>query len=280
MRLLVDHRTTYRFVPPMRSLVQSLRLTPSLCAGQQVMTWDIGIDGAARGAAFRDGAGDWIETVVLPGPVDEVTVTVRGDVVTVDTGGVLTGHRERTPPESYLRPTRATRPDRALEELAAEAVADVAPDDALSRAHALSAAVLAAIAYTPSATEPNTTAAEALSFGRGVCQDHTHALIASALTLDIPARYVTGYLFTSDEEGGNEASHAWAELFVPDLGWVGFDAANGVCPDDRYIRLGSGGDAIEAAPIRGQAQGIGVETMAVAVEIARAPDPAQSQTQQ
>ncbi len=280
MRLLVDHRTTYRFDPPMRGLVQSLRLTPSLCAGQQVIAWSVEVEGAECGAGFRDGAGDWIETAVLPGPVEEAAVSVRGEIATVNTGGVLTGHRERIPPESYLRPTRATRADRALEDLAAAAVEGVPSEDVLSRAHVLSAAVLAAIAYTPSATEPNTTAAEALSLGRGVCQDHTHALIAAALTLDIPARYVTGYLFTSDEDGGQEASHAWAELFVPDLGWVGFDAANGVCPDDRYIRLGSGGDAIEAAPIRGLAQGTGIETMVVAVDVTRVPDPVQSQTQQ
>ncbi len=101
----------------------------------------------------------------------------------------------------------------------------------------------------------------------GVCQDHSHALIAAALSLGIPARYVTGYLFASDEEGGHEASHAWAEVFVTGLGWVGFDASNGVCPDDRYIRLGSGGDALEASPIRGVSRGAGSERLDVEVTV-------------
>jgi transglutaminase-like putative cysteine protease len=114
-----------------------------------------------------------------------------------------------------------------------------------------------AIAYTPGETEHGTTAAEALALGHGVCQDHAHALIACALSLDIPARYVTGYLFASEETGLHEASHAWAELHVEGLGWVGFDVSNRCCPDERYIRLGSGADATEAAPIRGVAQGWG-----------------------
>ena len=101
----------------------------------------------------------------------------------------------------------------------------------------------------------HTTAAEALSGGEGVCQDHTHALIAVAHAANIPARYVTGYLQADADGTQHGASHAWAELFVPELGWVGFDAANRCCPDERYIRLGSGYDAQDAAPIRGVVQG-------------------------
>ena len=79
---------------------------------------------------------------------------------------------------------------------------------------------------------------------------------------------MTGYLHA--EGGIAEASHAWAEIYVKDLGWVGFDASNGVCPDDRYIRLGSGYDAVDAAPIRGVAQGAGAETLVVDVSVIEA----------
>jgi hypothetical protein len=93
-------------------------MTPSLFEGQQVIEWDITVDGAARGAAFRDGAGDWVETAMLLGPVSEVVIHVSGTVETVDLGGVLRGHRERMPPEAYLRPSAATTPDRGLCDLA------------------------------------------------------------------------------------------------------------------------------------------------------------------
>lgn len=276
MRLTVSHDTTYRFDPPMRGVVQSLRLTPSVCENQQVVSWAVTAEGAERGAGFRDGAGDWVETITHIGPVDMLTVSVSGEVETIDTGGVLKGHRERMPPPAYLETTRATAPDRALETLARDAVAGIDAGDVLARAHALCDAIEAAIRYTPGETEHGTTAAEALTLGHGVCQDHAHAMIACASVLDIPARYVTGYLFASEEAGGHEASHAWAELFVADLGWVGFDASNGVCPDARYIRIGSGADAQEAAPIRGVAQGAGTEALEARVQVDRV---AQSQSQ-
>ena len=86
-------------------------------------------------------------------------------------------------------------------------------------------------------------AADALADGKGVCQDHAHVLISAARHLGIPARYVSGYLFADQDGKSHEASHAWAELHLPELGWVGFDPANRCCPTDYYIRLGSGLDA-------------------------------------
>lgn len=263
MKLSVRHHTTYRFDPPMRGLVQSLRLWPSVCQNQTVLDWSVDVAGAAPGAAFVDGAGDRIATATLTGEVTEVIVSVEGTVETADLSGVLTGHKEKVPPMVYLRDTRATRSDQALRDLAQAAVAGHA--DGLDRAHAIREAVSAAIAYEPGETTAETTAAEALAAGKGVCQDHAHAMIAVAHALDIPARYVVGYL--NAEGGMAEASHAWAELHVDALGWVGFDAANHKCPDETYIRLGSGFDATDAAPIRGMAQGVGAEAMEIDVKV-------------
>ena len=96
----------------------------------------------------------------------------------------------------------------------------------------------------------------------------THALIALAHCAGLPARYVTGYLLTGDDLAAGEAAHAWAEIYNDDLGWIGFDPANRCCPDERYIRLGSGRDAREAAPIRGVSRGGGGEAMDVSVVVA------------
>lgn len=266
MRLDIRHDTTYKFSPPMRGVAQSLRLWPSDFDGQKIIDWNVEIDGAIRGSALRDGAGDRIETAVLQGSVEQVVVQVAGTVETVDLSGVLKGHRERVKPMVYLRSTRFTEPDPPLHELAETAVAKASSD--LDRAHALSNAISEAIRYTPGKTDPETSGAGALAAGEGVCQDHAHALIAAALSLDIPARYVTGYLYA--EGGIAEASHAWAELYVADLGWVGFDASNGVCPNESYVRIGSGFDAVDAAPIRGVAQGTGAEAMDVDVTVAEA----------
>jgi len=265
MRLQVRHQTVYRFDTPMRGVVQSHRLRPCDCASQAVLSWDIGVAGGTRGAAFRDGAGDQVETVTLRGQVDTLEVDVTGVVETSDLSGVLRGHRETVPPLVYLRHSPSTRADPAIRDLAAEAVR--ARTEVLDRAHALSDAVIAAVDYRPGETHAETTAAEALAHGFGVCQDHAHLLIAAAISVDIPARYVAGYLFSEGGGAMAEASHAWAELHIPRLGWVGFDASNQTCPDERYIRLGSGFDATDAAPIRGISQGAGIERLDVDVSV-------------
>ena len=217
-----------------------------------------------QGGAFRDGAGDWVQGWTVKGPVVEIEVRVSGTVQTTDLAGILRGHREIVAPICYLRNTSATRPDAALIKLSA--AANAAPDP-LSAAHALSLAVSDAVAYRPGATHANTTASEALAQGEGVCQDHSHILCTVARAAGLPARYVSGYLFATADGVPHEAAHAWAELYLPGLGWTGFDAANRCCPDDRYIRLGSGLDAQEAAPIRGTARSAGHESLSVQVAV-------------
>lgn len=263
MILTVNHVTHYRYDQPVRGVVQSHRLYPSCFDGQRVIVWDVTLSDGIAGGAFRDAAGDWIQGYSVQGPVDALSVTVTGQVETRDLAGVLSGHRESIPPEAYLVETPPTRADRTLIELGRAAKGSTS--DLLEQAHRLSGAISDAIVYRPGVTAAHTTAAEALALGEGVCQDHAHALIASARSADIPARYVSGYLLVGEDRG--EAAHAWAELWVAGLGWVGFDPANRCCPDARYIRLGSGMDARDAAPIRGIARGLGAETMDVSVAI-------------
>lgn len=272
MLITVDHVTRYRYDQPVRGVVQSHRLTPSAFDGQRVLSWDVMVTDGLKGGGFRDGAGDWVQGWSVTGPVAEIAVTVRGLIETADMAGVLRGHREVVPPMAYLAETVPTRADTALTAMA-EAAAGAGT--ALSIAHSMAAAVAEAIVWTADVTVAQTTAAEALAQGKGVCQDHAHALIAVARAGGVPARYVTGYLLAGEGVSG-EAAHAWAELWVDGLGWVGFDAANACCPDDRYVRLGSGCDAAEAAPIRGTARSPGTETMEVAVRVTQS----QGQSQQ
>lgn len=275
MLLTVDHVTRYHYDQPVRGVVQSHRLTPSAFDGQRVVSWSVTVSDATKGAQVRDGAGDALQSWTIKGPVSVVEVRVQGTVETIDLAGVLRGHRESVPPDAYLRDTPATAADLALRGLAAAAKGAEGP---LAVAHALAGAVAEAIVYRPGVTEARTTAAEALALGEGVCQDHAHALIAVARVAGLPARYVSGYLFADQDGAPHEAAHAWAELYVAGLGWVGFDPANRCCPDARYIRLGSGYDAQDAAPIRGVARGLGHEALEVSVTVTEAA--AQTQSQQ
>ena len=113
---------------------------------------------------------------------------------------------------------------------------------------------------------PAATAAETFARKRGVTRDLTHIFLGAARSLQIPARYVAGYLCGA-AAGQESGGHAWAEAHVPGLGWVGFDAANCVCPTDAYVRIAIGLDALGAAPVRGTRHGGGEETLAVAIKV-------------
>jgi transglutaminase-like putative cysteine protease len=110
------------------------------------------------------------------------------------------------------------------------------------------------------------TAVEVFARKRGVARDLTHIFIGAARSFAIPARYIAGYLCadsTIEQHGG----HAWAESFVPGLGWVGFDVVNCVCPTEAYVRVAVGLDALGAVPVRGTRYGTGDEKLAVAIKV-------------
>ena len=269
MRLTVEHRTRYRYESPAYHAVQSLKLTPAEFEGQKVLSWSITAEDCNIGAEFTDGNGDIISTLTSNGPVETIEIVVTGEVETTDTAGVLHGHKERAFPAVFLRTTPMTKSSAAIRKLA-DKVAKKHKDGAmLEIAHGLAEAVADAIEFAPGTTHVHTTAADALADGKGVCQDHAHVLISAARHLGIPARYVSGYLFADHEGKPHEASHAWAELHLPEFGWVGFDAANKCCPTDYYIRLGSGLDGQVATPVRGVHTGGGNEDLDVTVVIAQ-----------
>jgi len=103
-----------------------------------------------------------------------------------------------------------------------------------------------------------------------VCQDHAHIFIGAARAAGIPARYISGYLMM-DDRIDQEATHAWAEAHVEGLGWVGFDVSNGICPDPRYVRVATGSDYRDAAPITGISIGATAEVLTVGVAVESRP---------
>jgi transglutaminase-like putative cysteine protease len=101
---------------------------------------------------------------------------------------------------------------------------------------------------------------------RGVCQDHSHIFVAAARAMGYPARYVSGYLMMNDRVH-QDASHAWAEAHVEGVGWVGFDVSNGISPDARYVRVATGLDYREAAPVSGLRFGRGGEALSIDIQV-------------
>jgi transglutaminase-like putative cysteine protease len=268
MRLTVDYRTVYSFGQPQRRVIQLLRVTPPSFEGQAVVDWRIDVDRDARLKSRTDGYGNEYTMLYVDGPVDAITLTVRGEVLTEDRAGIVVGAPEPLPPGLFLRETAQSEPDAAITAFARE-IAGMGGDP-LGRLHALMAALNARVAFDTVLTDPTRGAAAAFADGRGVCQDHAHIFCAVARLLGYPARYVSGHLLRDGGDPVQPAGHAWAEAFVEDYGWIGFDCTNNICPTDAYIRVAVGLDYHDAAPISGARIGGGGEAMRVEVAVAQA----------
>lgn len=285
MKLTVSHRITTRFDPPRRRLLQSIRVFPTNCASQQTTSWQISAGDGETGAEFIDGAGDQITTISTPGEITEQTLEITGEVTTVDTLGVLRDVKEKVPAWAYMTTSRLIRPDAAITAMAKEAIAGIPEEKGLDRAHGLSKGVAEALSLSEDPTGVAATASESLDRGEGGICDIAHVLIAAAHAVNMPARFVYGYLVRDtvdleselgedDDNGALVMSawpgHAWVEIWVEGFGWVGFDAVEECCPDERYIRLCSGRDGEDAAPLRATAIGQGGEAIEVSLDVREA----------
>lgn len=264
MRVKVHHQTRYDYETSVRYSIQRLYLTPSTFATQKIVSWTIAAPGIDTALVYADGFGNQVHVITSQGPHDHVTVIAEGVVDSQDASGVVRGFKCPAPDSVFLRRTPATAPSPELDEIG-RATAAKYPKE-LDRLHAIMAEIRSRIAYEIGATHAHTTAAEALADGKGVCQDHAHAMLSVIRSLGIPGRYVTGYLVTAGDRPAT-ASHAWAEALVPNLGWVGFDAANGKCPTADYVRVATGLDAQGVVPVRGSRRGGESESMTVAVTV-------------
>lgn len=271
MRLTISHTTEYLYDEPVAYALQRLRLRPQSGTNQSLIRWDLSVDGATIEAGYADHFGNMVNLVSVEGGEHLIRIVASGEVETQDKAGVVGPHQGFVPLWLYLRDTPLTKAGKLVKELARS----VKGDSELAQMHALMEAIHETVAYIPGTTDSETTAEQALEAKNGVCQDHAHIFASAARFLGLPARYVSGYLLM---EGQVEqvATHAWAEVHVPGLGWVGFDAANKICPDERYVRIATGLCYRDAAPVSGMRIGTAGENLKVALRVSAG---GQSQTQ-
>ncbi|MGF6725383.1 transglutaminase-like putative cysteine protease [Paraburkholderia sp. GAS41] len=275
MRIAIRHTSHYQYEHPVPYALQRLRLRPQSGPGQNVLDWRVTVDGVEPVTSWTDGFGNRADLVRHERNKHEIVIVAAGTVETVDMAGVYGVASDTTPPWIYERETLLTQPGERVQALAESVRASSGQLDSL---HRLMNAVHSMIAYVPGSTEVGTDAETALRDGSGVCQDHTHAFIAAARRLGVPARYISGYLLM-DGVAQQSASHAWAEAHVDGLGWVGFDAANDTCPDERYVRMATGLDYRDAMPVSGVRSGPGAETLTVEISVLQVSGQSQSQSQ-
>lgn len=274
MKLSIRHRTHYSYTPAPARAALRLKLHPPQTTSQMPGPWKVTINGTEHTPLLTDPLGNRVVLWNSLSPMPEIEIISEGTIETTDTTGVLGGLVQMSPPGVFLRTSPLAKPDEAI-----RAIADgIEGDSALERLHMLSAQIHAAIDYRAGVTDATTTAAEATALSAGVCQDQAHVFIAAARSMGVPARYVTGYMADFElEDRQGEASHAWAEAWVPGLGWTGFDITNQLCPTDAYVRIATGFDAEDAAPVRGVLGGDVDETLETEVIIEQASGQSQQQ---
>jgi transglutaminase-like putative cysteine protease len=260
MRLAIRHTTRYRFNEPVKHGLQRLRLTPKATQGQAIVDWTMEYTGAREELAYDDQNHNHVTLVSVLEGAQEVCVSCHGTVETEDQAGVIGHHSGHLPLWAFLGHTPLTKPGPRIKQLIAGVKRS--GQGMVPTLHNLSAAIREQVSYQAGFTQVDTTGEEAVVAGCGVCQDHAHIFIAAARSLEIPARYVSGYLMMNDRIE-QEATHAWAEAWVQSLGWVGFDISNGISPDPRYVRVATGRDYRDAAPVTGISFGAIAEDLTV-----------------
>ena len=267
MRIRISHQTTFTYSPAARSVIQNLRLTPRSFESQYVLRWRVSVDVDGSLRQSEDSTGNVTHAFTYQGSIARFTVAAVGEVSTTDAVGVVRGAVEPLPQSMFLRASPHAQANAALREFALEAIG--ATGDTIERLHRLMTAIHNTIAYEPDAAEAKGGAPEAFALRRACAADFAHVFIACARWLDIPARFVSGYLVP--EEGPEPLGlFAWAEAVTPVLGWVAFDPVHDQCADDRYVRVAVGFDSQGAAPFRVSQSGGGSETVEAQLRIEQA----------
>jgi transglutaminase-like putative cysteine protease len=275
MRLKISHRAEYQSDPATPYALQRLRLFPAPGPAQTVRSWTLAMEGAREEVRFSDHFGNDTRLISIEGVEHPVIIEVGGEVETVNKAGVTGQHRGFAPLWLFERGTPLTAAGTEIEGLAA-GIADGAD---IGRLHELMAAVNQRMSGIAAGDAAEASAEEALAKGAGDSIDQAHVFIAAARLLGFPARFVGGY--KAMEEGVEQASpHAWAEVHVSALGWVGFDVASQISPDDTYVRVATGRDHRDAMAISGIAGAVGGARLAVRITLEQVSSSASQASQQ
>jgi transglutaminase-like putative cysteine protease len=286
MLLEVRHVTQYQYDEPVRESVMELWMQPQKSATQRLVSFELEVDPPAQLFSYADSFSNAVYHFDLPQPHERLTIVGRSAVETqppqelpaeLDRGewGRLRSDFVRGECFDFLRPHGYAIETDALKAFVKkhELGALAAHNDPLTALKRLNSVISGAFEYEAGVTEADSPIDTALAEGRGVCQDFAHIMIAVCRGWGVPARYVSGYLFTNRTAGDRsdpDATHAWVEVFLPSLRWVGFDPTNNVMAGERHVTVAVGRDYADVPPSRGVYKGEADSHLAVGVSVRRA----------
>lgn len=267
MELRIRHETRYQYSTQQTHGLQLIRLTPHPDNHQTVNAWQVSLPASAK--CYHDAYGNLTHLMDTEQAYDELVIGVSG---TVTTHPLALVDACVQPPGAldaifFLRQSPLADADTAIRQfvLPWQQTKFLSPQQQMVSLQELTTAIHNYLPFTVGVSHANQTASEVFAMRMGVCQDHAHVFIACCRDIGIPARYVSGYLYSPEHSGEQVASHAWAEAFVTGFGWVGFDIANNRRTDETHVRLAHGLDYFDACPVRGVRIGAGSEQLSVRV---------------
>jgi len=282
----ISHLTRYTYSDFITASVMEVRMRPRTDERQTCTSFNIKLSPSARVLSYQDYLQNTIHFFDIPGAHHRLAINVES---VVDIHPIL-DLPEALPASSwdalhvehfdhdlfdFVQPGCYTTPTNLTRAFAAE-LGVRRRDDPLTTLRDLNTAIYRALGYKQSVTTVDSPVDVALANRKGVCQDFAHIMTILVRGLEIPCRYVSGYLFhrkSDHERSALDASHAWVEAWLPDLGWVGFDPTNNVLCDDRHIRVCVGLDYADSAPTRGVFTGVAETSLEVSVQVSRLEAP-------
>ena len=279
----IRHLTRFTYASPVSESVMELRMRPATDGPQRCLQFEVDLQPRARVFAYRDFLGNWVHHFDLPRRHGQLAITARAQVqldapsvrppaLGMDAWHVVDQWDARGEQWDFRQPSHfAVWSDALLAFAASLGPVAERTADPLTTVRALSGAMHREFGYAPNSTRVDSPISEALAARRGVCQDFTHILLALLRRIGLPCRYVSGYIapraLGEDDGPTTIATHAWVEVLLPELGWVGVDPTNDIDAGLRHVRVAIGRDYADVPPTRGVYKGGAASSLEVSVEV-------------
>ena len=287
---IVHHVTRFRYSTPISESIMEVRIQPRSEGIQRCLDFRLHTSPRAHIFTYRGEYGNRVHHFDVPNRHSQLTITAEALVELTtpfplpralstqawDELDALTATDEYW---DMLTPSHFARPGPLLHDLARQLDLQ-RRDDPLTVLRNLNTAIHDTFEYSQKSTRVDSPIEDALTARRGVCQDFAHIMITLVRELGIPCRYVSGYLFQQGRgrnRSADDATHAWVEALLPDLGWIGFDPTNNTIAGDRHIRVAIGRDYADVPPNRGVFRGKAQSELAVAVKVSPSYAPLSSE---
>ncbi|MEA2754760.1 MAG: hypothetical protein QOJ54_1049 [Aliidongia sp.] len=282
MRYFIEHTTRFLYSQPVHENLTEIRMAPRTEGDQRCFQFRLTTRPNVQVQRYDDHFGNVVYHFDVPAPHAKLEIHASSAVEIEPAAALpealnaaewdrLDALRNDGEFWDWLQSSHFATHTQALEVLAQALALEERRHDPLTLLRAVNRAIHRGFAYSPEATAVDSPIDEAIRLKSGVCQDFAHIAIALLRRLGIPARYVSGYLFHdgSDRDTAANASHAWAEAFMPTLGWIGIDPTNDRIASDHHIRIGIGRDYADVPPTKGVYKGEAESELAVAVSVSK-----------